>query len=228
MIRFRQAPYKKIRSRTFAFQALSCRAFSLWPSSLPTGDPEAAGGTEALSLPSEILPMDVIAPLQLGDLATLGLAGYTPAGLYQAFLEAFNYTTGWSWFWTIVFGAALSRALVAPWFVDVSAYKRLSGMGQELAHVQDIKDPARSVKAVRRIEERHAISLTGHTVGWAVRAFMWTSTTWGVHVMCTLPVVQLTQGGGPWSLDLTAASPTWMNLALVGAFFSQSMVHLSR
>ncbi len=113
--------------------------------------------------------MDVIAPLQLGDLATLGLAGYTPAGLYQAFLEAFNYTTGWSWFWTIVFGAVLSRALVAPWFVDVSAYKRLSGMGQELARVQDIKDPARSVKAVRRIEERHAISLTGHTVGWAAR-----------------------------------------------------------
>lgn len=228
MIRFRQAQYKKIRSRTFAFQALSCRAFSLWPSSLPTGDPEAAGGTEALSLPSEVLPMDVIAPLQLGDLANLGLAGYTPAGFYQIFLEAFNYTTGWSWFWTIVFGAALSRALVAPWFVDVSAYKRLSGIGQELARVQDIKDPARSVKAVRRIEERHAISLTGHTVGWAARAFMWTSTAWGVHAMCTLPVVQLTQGGGPWSLDLTAASPTWMNLALVGAFFSQSMVHLSR
>ncbi|KAK0237179.1 hypothetical protein EDD85DRAFT_600701 [Armillaria nabsnona] len=168
--------------------------------------------------------MDVIPPLQLGDLATLGLARYTPAGLYQAFLEAFNYTTGWSWFWTIVFGAALSRALVAPWFVDTSAYKRLSGMGQELARVQDIKDPARSVKAVRRIEERHAISLTGHTVGWAARVFMWTSTTWGAHAMCTLPVVQLTQGGGPLSLDLTAASPTWMNLALVGAFFSQSML----
>lgn len=171
-----------------------------------------------------MLPTDAIAPLQLGDLASLGLAGYTPAGFYQAFLEAFNYTTGWSWFWTIVFGAALSRALVAPWFVDASAYKRLPGMGEELARVQDIKDPARSLRAVRRIEERHAISLTGHTMGRAAMAFMWTSTAWGVNTMCTLPVVQLTQGGGPWSLDLTAASPTWMNLALVGAFFPQSIL----
>ncbi|SJL11004.1 uncharacterized protein ARMOST_14403 [Armillaria ostoyae] len=217
-----EAPYKRIRSRTSAFQSPSSRSFSLWPSSLPTGDPEATGGAEALSPPSEILPTDLIAPLQLGDLATLGLAGYTPAGFYQAFLEAFNYTIGWSWFWTIVFGAALSRALVAPWFVDASAYKTLPGMGQELARIEDIKDPARSVKAFRRIEERHAISLTRHTVGWAARAFMWTSTAWGVHAMCTLPVVQLAQGGGPWSLDLTAASPTWMNLALAGAFFSQS------
>ncbi|KAK0216256.1 hypothetical protein IW262DRAFT_1510235 [Armillaria fumosa] len=224
MVQFRQAPYKKIRSRTFVFQAPSCRSFSLWPSSLPTGNSESTGGTEALSPPNELLPTDVIAPLQLGDLASLGLAGYTPAGFYQAFLEAFNYTTGWSWFWTIVFGAALSRALVAPWFVDASAYKRLPGMGQELARVQDIKDSARSLRAVRRIEERHAISLTGHTVSRVAMAFMWTSTAWGVNAMCTLPVVQLTHGGGPWSLDLTAASPTWMNLALVSAFFSQSML----
>ncbi|KAK0200776.1 hypothetical protein DFS33DRAFT_1386699 [Desarmillaria ectypa] len=219
-------PAKKLRSNTFA---PSCRSFSLWPSSsassLPTGDQKVTALPEvALSPPSEILPMDVITPLQPGDLASLGLAGYTPAGFYQAFLETLNYTTGWSWFWTIVLGAALSRALVAPWFVDTSAYKRLSGMGQEFARIEDIKDPARSVKAFRRIEEKYAISLTRHTVGWAARAFMWTSTAWGVNAMCTLPVVQLVQGGGPWSMDLTTASPTWMNLVLVGALFSQSML----
>ncbi|KAG7443265.1 uncharacterized protein BT62DRAFT_935218 [Guyanagaster necrorhizus] len=166
--------------------------------------------------------MDVIAPLQPGDLVSLGLAGYTPAGLYQAFLEVFNYTTGWSWFWTIVFGAALSRALVAPWFVDASAYKRLSGVGQEFGRIESIKDPTRSVREFQRFEERYAISLTRNSVGMALRAFMWTSATWGVNAMCVLPVVQLTQGGGPWSMDLTAASPMWMNLALVGALFSQS------
>ncbi|KAK0457100.1 uncharacterized protein EV420DRAFT_1551435 [Desarmillaria tabescens] len=164
----------------------------------------------------------IIAPLHPGDLASLGLAGYTPAGFYQTFLETFNYTTGWSWFWTIVFGAALSRILVAPLFIDASAYARLPSMGEEFARVEGIKDPARSVKAFRKIEERYGISLTKHTFGWVPRAFIWTSMAWGVHSMCMLPVVQLTQGGGPWSMDLAAVSPMWMNVALVGAIFCQS------
>ncbi|KAI0027754.1 60Kd inner membrane protein-domain-containing protein, partial [Vararia minispora EC-137] len=54
------------------------------------------------------------APLHWGDLAQLGLTGWGPVGLSTSLLEAIQVGTGLPWFWTIVAGTLISRALCLP------------------------------------------------------------------------------------------------------------------
>lgn len=55
-----------------------------------------------------------IPPLHYGDLAELGLAGWTPAGFVRWSFEIINVTTGLPWFFTIVFGTILWRVIQLP------------------------------------------------------------------------------------------------------------------
>jgi membrane protein insertase Oxa1/YidC/SpoIIIJ len=56
-------------------------------------------------------------PLQYGDLAALGLAGWSPAGLSSWMLEIINVLTGLPWFHTVIAGTLFSRLLLLPFSI---------------------------------------------------------------------------------------------------------------
>jgi YidC/Oxa1 family membrane protein insertase len=52
--------------------------------------------------------------LQYGDLAAMGLAGWSPAGIIRWTFELINVGTGLPWFWTIVAGSLFWRLFLVP------------------------------------------------------------------------------------------------------------------
>jgi len=63
---------------------------------------------------TDIITQNTVPPLQYGNLAELGLAGWTPAGLIRWSFELIQVSTGMPWFWTIVVGTAFWRIVVLP------------------------------------------------------------------------------------------------------------------
>ena len=100
--------------------------------------PEAASSTPASHIPltTKAVPLDagiaeaslllqsnmidtlaVLAPLQYGDLAALGLARWSPAGLATWILKLINVSVGLPWFQTIVTGTLLLHLLLLPFSI---------------------------------------------------------------------------------------------------------------
>lgn len=256
-----QSPSLKFERQARTFSPVS-RNFSLWPSfssKTPTSQPPEPLSTDVVdtsipaaevlpSTPSEIfafpetIPSDlvetttaVIAPLQPGDLASMGLAAYTPAGAYQAFLEYLNYTTGLPWFWTIVAGAAIMRTFVIPFTIGSmrqtalmpAVTKEVAPLRDEMQLAAASGDRQRQMQiylAMRDVQRKHGISLGKTFSGIFSQMLVSVSAFLGVNGMCQLPVPQLTQSGVSWVTDLTVMPPTSMSVAFASMVLVQTML----
>ncbi|PPQ80347.1 hypothetical protein CVT25_003630 [Psilocybe cyanescens] len=165
------------------------------------------------------------AALQYGDLAAMGLAGWSPAGLVRWSMEIINVTTGMPWFWTIIAGSAFWRLVCVPFAIkglQASArmqphQAQLVALQQEIKNTAAKKDPIAIKKATVKMQEfykKHDINPLGGIVA-LVQMPITLGIFFGVQKLCKLPVEQLHNSGVGFLPDLTVADPTYiMPLAL--------------
>ncbi|KAI0742925.1 60Kd inner membrane protein-domain-containing protein [Daedaleopsis nitida] len=173
---------------------------------------------------TEGLPVDALlsipTALNYGDLAALGLAGWTPAGICRWTMELINVSTGLPWVWTIVTTTVLSRVLLFPFTVkQMQSTAALAPYQNEIAAIRDEMNAAQAKKdmlAMQRaalkqkmIYEKAGVSLSGMALAPFIQLPVTLGMFFGVKTMCDLPVEQLKWSGLSWLPDLTVADPTW-------------------
>lgn len=167
---------------------------------------------------TETLISNVPAALQYGDMAALGLAGWSPAGLVRWSMELLNVSTGMPWFWTIIIGSALWRLACVPWAIrgfQVSArllphQPQLLVLQKSVAKAREAQNPLelqKAAQAMSRFYKSHNISPLAGLVS-LVQLPITFGLFFGVQKMCNLPVEQLRDSGVGFLPDLTASDPT--------------------
>jgi YidC/Oxa1 family membrane protein insertase len=156
--------------------------------------------------------------LQYGDLAALGLAGWTPAGLVRWSFEVINVATGLPWFWTLVAGSLFWKIIVVPMSIQGlrNSARILPLQPQIVASQEELKKIRLSGDKLAL--QRHALKMrkmykdAGVSMG--VTAFMpfvqlpvTLGLFFGVKKMCDLPLVQLTNSGLEMLPNLTVPDP---------------------
>ncbi|KAF9458707.1 60Kd inner membrane protein-domain-containing protein [Collybia nuda] len=156
--------------------------------------------------------------LQYGDLAALGLASWTPAGLIRWSLEIINVATGLPWFWTIVAGSIFWKAILVPLSVQgLRNSARLLPLQPKIKEFQDEMAKLR-VSGDKLALQRHALKMrktyndAGVNMGMSalipiVQIPITLGMFFGVKAMCALPVVQMTYSGLSILPDLTVPDP---------------------
>ncbi|TFY73544.1 hypothetical protein EWM64_g10466, partial [Hericium alpestre] len=79
-------------------------------------DPSVASAASSFTETLAALPPS-LTPLHYGDLAALGLTGWSPAGLSVQLIELINVATSLPWFWTIVASTLASRLIILPFAI---------------------------------------------------------------------------------------------------------------
>jgi len=212
--------------------------------------PADAGVTQlqaASSLPVpdavDTTSLAVLAPLQYGDLAALGLAGWSPAGLSSWMLELINVSTGLPWFHTIVAGTLVSRLLLLPFSLKqlrnsaalAPHQPRLLELKQELDRAYRSGDKLavqRVALKQRRVYGESGVSMVPMLLLPFVQLPVSLGMFFGVKRLCALPLEQLHHSGVSFLPDLTVPDPYYilpitsavlMNLQLsVRVFFISS------
>ncbi|KAF8816935.1 hypothetical protein BYT27DRAFT_7127187 [Phlegmacium glaucopus] len=167
---------------------------------------------------TETLITNVPAALQYGDMAALGLAGWSPAGIVRWSMELINVSTGMPWFWTIIIGSALWRVACVPWAIrgfQVSArllphQPRLLALQKSVAKARETQNPLelqKAAQAMSRFYKSHNISPLAGLVS-LVQLPITFGLFFGVQKMCNLPVEQLRDSGVSFLPDLTMSDPT--------------------
>ena len=175
--------------------------------------------------------------LQYGDLAALGLAGWTPAGLVRWSFEVINVATGFPWFWTIVAGSLFWKVILVP-----ASIQGLRNSARILPLQPQIVESQEELKRLRLSGDklalqRHALKMrkmykdAGVSMG--VTAFMpfvqlpvTLGLFFGVKKMCDLPVVQLAHSGLEMLPDLTVPDP-YMILPVLLCAAVNMQIHVS-
>ncbi|KAH7911293.1 60Kd inner membrane protein-domain-containing protein [Hygrophoropsis aurantiaca] len=198
--------------------------------SLPSGTDAADPFVIASSSASEI------SPLQFGDLAELGLAGWTPAGIIRWSLEILNVTTGMPWFYTIIAGSLLWRFALFPFTImALRNSAKMLPISQELADLQkEAKELDPNDRLGRQLitlktqslHQRHGINPLHSLLAPIVQVTANIGFFFGVKKMCEFPVQQLTVSGVSILPDLTAADPTFI-LPILSAATVNALVTLS-
>lgn len=189
---------------------------------------EPAGITEATPLPDPTLipdiPPEVLStlpvPLQYGDLAALGLAGWSPAGICRWGMEIIQVTSGMPWIWTIVTATFLTRVLLFPFQVKTMRNTAalaphqgaLAALREQIMTAQKSGDPLAMQQAI--LKQRIVYDKIGVSMGsMALMPFVQLPVTlgmfFGVKSLCDLPLEQLKWGGLSVLPDLTVADPTY-------------------
>lgn len=200
------------------------------PTIPPTAEavPLDAGVAEA----SPLLPSDAIdtlaalAPLQYGDLAALGLSGWSPAGLSTWLLELIN-VAGLPWFHTIIAGTLLSRLLLLPFSIKqlrnsaalAPFQPRLLELKTELDKAYKTGDKLavqRVALKQRRVYEESGVSMLPMLLMPFAQLPVSLGMFFGVKRLCALPLEQLHQSGVSFLPDLTLADPYYV-LPIVSA-----------
>ena len=178
----------------------------------------------AAPIPTEAVPVDALsslpASLNYGDLAALGLAGWTPAGICRWTMELINVSTGMPWFWTIVATTVLSRVVLFPFTVkQMQSTAALAPYQGDIAAIRDEMQAAQAKKdmlAMQRaalkqkmIYEKAGVSIGGMALAPFIQLPVTLGMFFGVKKLCDLPVEQLKYSGFSWVPDLTIADPTW-------------------
>ncbi|TFY51939.1 hypothetical protein EVJ58_g10294 [Rhodofomes roseus] len=86
--------------------------------------------------------------MQYGDLASLGLVGWMPAGFCRWGMEALHVSTGMPWFWTIVGATLITRVVLFPLTVKsmrstaalAPHQEEISRLRQKMQLAQESKD----------------------------------------------------------------------------------------
>ncbi|KAG6833400.1 hypothetical protein H0H87_007385 [Tephrocybe sp. NHM501043] len=158
------------------------------------------------------------AALQYGDLAALGLASWTPAGIVRWSLEIINTTTGMPWFWTIVAGSLFWRAALFPISVkSLQNSARLLPIQGKVKKAQDEMGLARvsgdklamqrAALKIRKIYKDANVSMAATALVPFIQIPVTLGMFFGIKKMCELPVVQLAHSGFSLLPDLTVADP---------------------
>lgn len=160
----------------------------------------------------------VLPPLEFGDLASLGLISWTPAGLIRWSLELLNVSTGLPWFHTIILGTLLWRVLLAPLSIQtLRNTARLLPIQPRIVEVQGEMQRAKESGdklALQRVALKMAklykdagVSFGSTMLSPFVQIPVTFGLFFGIRKMCALPVVQLTNSGVSFLPDLTVADP---------------------
>lgn len=156
--------------------------------------------------------------MQYGDLAALGLAGWSPAGIIQWTYELINVTTGLPWFYTLVAGSLFWKLVLVPLSVQgLRNSARLLPLQPQIVASQEEMKRIRT-SGDKLALQKHALKMrkmykdAGVNMGaTALAPFVQIPVTlglfFGVRKMCQLPVIQLTHSGLDILPDLTVADP---------------------
>ncbi|KAG8962397.1 Mitochondrial inner membrane protein oxa1 [Tulasnella sp. 408] len=156
----------------------------------------------------------------IGDLASLGLGGWSPAGLVQTLLEQIHVHTGMPWWATIISLAAVVRISMLPIHIRVTANNtrmayitpKVKEATEAIQKAKENKDQAELMKAAMQMRQLYATAGASPLVGMLglVQVPVALGMFFGVKWMCNLPVESMTTGGLAWFTDLTAADPTYV------------------
>jgi YidC/Oxa1 family membrane protein insertase len=190
----------------------------------PTADAVPAEATAQLSSfpQSEILDTAAaLAPLQYGDLAVLGLAGWSPAGLSSWMLELVNVSTGLPWFHTIVAGTFLSRLLILPF--SIKQLRNSAALAPYQPRLLELKDEFNRAYATgdklavqrialkqRSVYEESGVSMVPMLLMPFVQLPVTLGMFFGVKGLCALPLEQLHWSGVSFLPDLTVPDPYYI------------------
>ncbi|KIJ60893.1 hypothetical protein HYDPIDRAFT_116567 [Hydnomerulius pinastri MD-312] len=195
--------------------------------------PDTAPSLDAIS---EALPVDpstmaselsqiasnVIPPLQYGDLAALGIAGWSPAGLIRWSFELLQVTTGMPWFYAIITGTLLWRVALVP--NSIKAVRNAAKLRPYAEEIKALDTKAATGDHIQKMEATHKktkiIEKAGVNMGEmflspVVQVTVNLGLFFAVKKLVTLPVEQLSQSGVWLVPDLTAADPTYILPAVV-------------
>lgn len=162
-----------------------------------------------------------IAPLQYGDLAAMGLASWSPAGIFQWGIEAFQVASGLPWFWTIVGTTVISRLVVFPFAVmgvrnaarmapHQAEFEKLRGEINKARISKDMVQMQRAIMKQQLLYQKIGVSLPGMVFPPFAQIPITLGMFFGVKKMCDLPVPQLKQSGVDFWQDLTVPDPTYL------------------
>jgi len=192
-------------------------------SDVPIVSPADAAST---LVPDVAIPADLpglvesIPPLNYGDLAALGFAHWTPAGLCQWAMELIQVSTGMPWFWTIVTATLATRLIVIPFNIgSLRITARLAPFQPRLTELRNqmtglsTRDPIamqRISLQQKKIYEEAQVSMLQPLLVPAIQLPLSLGMFFGVKRLCELPLEQLKWSGLSYLPDLTVADPTYM------------------
>lgn len=191
----------------------------------PTAEavPLDAGVAEASPLlqSDTVDTLAALAPLQYGDLAALGLAGWTPSGLASWMLELINVSTGLPWFHTFIAGTILSRLLLLPFTIkQLRNSAALAPFQPKLLDLKTELDKAyktgdklavqRVALKQRRVYEESGVSMLPMLLMPFVQLPVTLGMFFAVKNLCALPLEQLHRSGVSFLPDLTVADPYYV------------------
>ena len=180
---------------------------------------DTPAGVESVPLDlTETLISNVPAALQYGDMAALGLAGWSPAGMIRWSMELINVSTGIPWFWTIVAGSAFWRLFCVPFAImGFRASARLMPLQPQIKELQKAitrsklsQNPLelqRAAQAMKRFYQTHDVNPLAGLVS-MIQLPVTLGLFFGVQKLCKLPLEQLTYSGVAFLPDLTVSDPT--------------------
>lgn len=195
---------------------------------VPPADAAIVPPADAVSslIPDIPIPADLpglvesIPPLNYGDLAALGFAHWTPAGLCQWAMELIQVSTGIPWFWTIVATTLATRLIVIPFNIgSLRLTARLAPFQPRLTELRDqmtglsTRDPIamqRISLQQKKIYEEAQVSMLQPLLVPAIQLPLSLGMFFGVKRLCELPLEQLKWSGLSYLPDLTVADPTYM------------------
>ncbi|KAG9012840.1 Mitochondrial inner membrane protein oxa1 [Tulasnella sp. JGI-2019a] len=208
----------------------SAAAPSLPGPSVPPPQPlytsEAASATPVDAIP----PIDgsiadlITTPLangdHIGDLSSLGLGGWSPAGIVQTILEQIHVTTGLPWWASILTLAAVVRIASLPLHIRVVANnsrmayatKRVKAATEKIKESQATGDKMALMKASMEMRQAYTDAGASPLVGLLglVQMPIGIAMFFGIKWMCNLPVESMKTGGLAWFTDLTMSDPTYV------------------
>ncbi|KAG1761202.1 60Kd inner membrane protein-domain-containing protein [Suillus occidentalis] len=161
-----------------------------------------------------------IPPLQYGDLAELGLTGWSPAGIIRWSFELLQVSSGMPWFYTIIAGTFLWRVIILP--ANIMNLRNSSRLLPYTDQLQAMTAEWKSVNtsdrlALQRISlKRQKIyeQAGARVLPSIIMPFVQIPVTLGlflaVRKMTMLPVEQLKQSGVFFLPDLTMADPYYI------------------
>jgi YidC/Oxa1 family membrane protein insertase len=175
----------------------------------------------ATSLVDPELVSNIIAPLQYGDLAALGLTGWNPAALVRSLIEAIQVTTSMPWAPTIITTVVLVRLAVLP--LHIRAMRNTARLQKYMPRLEVLKEEMnaaritgdrlalqRAALAQRAVYQEAGVKVSAMMLGPVSTLVSQLGLFFGIKTLCEFPLKQLTIGGPSWCPDLSAADPTYI------------------
>lgn len=212
------------------------------PSTVPAATPADMVPTSP-DAPTSLIDADtvsnLIAPLQYGDFAALGLTGWSPAGLVRSLLEVVHVSTDMPWAATIVATVVLVRLAVLPFHIRAMRstarlqpyMPRMDALKREVEAARMTNDKLRLQRAAlaqKSIYQEAGVSVGAMMLGPLTTLASQLGLFFGIKMLCDLPLKQMSVGGLPWCPDLTMADPTFILPAINMAAIQLSLWSASR